>query len=131
MLLRMVWSSVPSSSFSTARLNEIVAPSRRNNERKHISGMLMFSGAQFLSILEGDDQDVARLWLALEKDPRHAGLTRIGEERCGQRWFPTWTVGYMDHADVGTRIDDLYSPLSPAPRWANRARSLMMLADSM
>ena len=32
MLRRLAWSSVPSSSFSAARVNEIVAPSRRNND---------------------------------------------------------------------------------------------------
>ena len=61
MLSRLAWSSVPSPTFSAARLNEIIAPSRRNNERNHISGMLIFTGAQFLGILEGDDHNLARL----------------------------------------------------------------------
>jgi hypothetical protein len=40
MLRRLAWSSVPSPSFSPARLNEIIALSGRNNERNQISGML-------------------------------------------------------------------------------------------
>ena len=131
MLQRLAWSSVPSSLFSAARLNEIIAPSRRNNERNHISGMLLFSGAQFLSLLEGDDQDLAKLWLKLEADPRHSDLVRIGMERCGERWFPEWTMAYLDHADVGTIIDDLRSPVSPVPKWSDRIRPIMMMADSM
>jgi len=131
MLLRLAWSSVPSSLFSAARLNEIIAPSRRNNERNHISGMLMFTGAQFLSVLEGDDRDLSKLWLSLERDPRHSALVRIGEERCGERWFPEWLMAYTDHADVGAQIDSLRSPVSPAPKWWDLIRPMMMTADSM
>ena len=93
--------------------------------------MLLFSGAQFLSLLEGDDQDLAKLWLKLELDPRHSGLVRIGRERCGERWFPEWTMAYLDHADVGTIIDDLRAPVSPVPKWSERIRPIMMMADSM
>jgi len=64
MLRRLAWLSIPSSSFSTRRLHEIIAPARRHNERNRISGMLMFSGAQFLSVLEGDDRDLSKQTLA-------------------------------------------------------------------
>ena len=57
MLRRLAWSSVLSPSFSVAHLNVIIAPSRRNNERHHISGMLVFTGVNFLGILEGDGLD--------------------------------------------------------------------------
>jgi len=50
MLHRLAWSSVPSAHFSEARINEIIAPARRANARNHISGMLIFTGAHFVSI---------------------------------------------------------------------------------
>lgn len=53
MLRRLAWSSVPSPSFTPARLNEIVARARCNNERHHVSGMLLYTGAHFLGVLEG------------------------------------------------------------------------------
>jgi Sensors of blue-light using FAD len=131
MLRRLAWSSVPSASFDTARLNEIIAPSRRNNERSHISGMLLFTGAQFLGILEGDDRDLERLWLRLENDTRHTGLIRIGEEPCGDRWFPEWMMAYTDHEDVGAKIDMLRAWPSLSSKWSDMIRPIMMHADSM
>jgi len=131
MLSRLAWSSVPSPTFSAARLNEIIAPSRRNNERNHISGMLIFTGAQFLGILEGDDHNLARLWTRLEGDRRHRSLVRIGVEAFGARWFPTWLMAYTDHADLGARIDLLRSPLPLAGTWSDMMRPIMMSADSM
>jgi Sensors of blue-light using FAD len=131
MLRRLAWSSVPSASFSAARLNEIIAPSRRNNERNHISGVLLFTGAQFLGILEGDDRNLEKLWLKLEQDTRHSDLVRIGEERCIERWFPEWMMAYLDHADIGGQIDGLRSPLALATKWSELIRPIMMRADSM
>ena len=104
MLRRIAWSSALAPSFSTARLNEIIAPARRNNERLHISGMLLFTGSHFLGIHEGDERDLGRLWQRLEADTRHRELTRIGDELCGERWFPTWLVGYSDDPGVDKQI---------------------------
>ena len=132
MLRRMAWSSVPSASFSAARLNEIVAPSRRNNERSHVSGMLLFSGAHFLGILEGDERDLDSLWSRLERDTRHHQLVRIGDEACGERWFPEWMMAYTDHAVVGSQIETLRSPQAwIASKWAEMIHPIMLRADSM
>ena len=91
MLRRIAWSSALAPSFSTARLNEIIAPARRNNERLHISGMLVFTGSHFLGIHEGDERDLARLWMSLEADTRHRELTRIGDELVQTRAAPYTT----------------------------------------
>jgi hypothetical protein len=132
MLRRLAWSSIPSPSFSAARLNEIVAPSRRYNERNHLSGMLLFTGAHFLAILEGHERDLYKLWLRLEQDERHCELVRIGDERCGGRWFPDWMMAYADHAVVGPQIEKLRSPqASIASTWAEMIHPIMLHADSM
>jgi hypothetical protein len=132
MLRRMAWSSVPSPSFSAAHLNEIVAPSRRNNERNDLSGMLLFTGAHFLEILEGDESALDELWPCLERDKRHCDLVRIGDELCADRWFPEWMMAYADHADVGGQIEALRSPQAPTgSKWAEMIHTIMLHADSM
>jgi hypothetical protein len=153
MLRRLTWSSVPSPSFSAARLNEIIAPSRRNNERHHISGMLVFTGANFLAILEGEELDLRDLWLRLEQDQRHCDLLRIGDDMCGERWFPVWRMGYMVDAKVDALIESFRTPLARidldrigagaqidtfrppeswnTPKWAQICRPIMLSADSM
>jgi hypothetical protein len=147
MLRRFAWSSAMAPSFSAARLNEIIAPSRRNNERLHLSGMLVFTGSHFLGIYEGDERDLDRLWLRLEADVRHCELTRIGDELCGERWFPTWLVGYSDDPGVNKQIEAFRALQSlmagrpertrwtsrppPPPVWAQIIRPIMLRADSM
>ena len=100
-------------------------------DTRALSGMLIFTGAQFLGILEGDDHDLARLWSRLENDRRHGSLVRIGVEACGKRWFPNWLMAYTDHADLGARIDLLRAPQSLVRTWSDMMRPIMMSADSM
>lgn len=132
MLRRLAWSSLPSVSLSAARLGEIIAPSRRNNERNHISGRLLFTGAHFLGVLEGDERDLGKLWLRMARDERHLDLIRIGDALCGKRWFPEWMMACMDHADIGAQIETLRLPLAhKAPASAEMIYSIMLRADSM
>jgi len=135
------------------RLNEIIAPARRNNERNHISGMLLFTGANFLEILEGGELDLRDLWLRLERDRRHCDLLRIGDDLCRERWFPEWRMGYIVDAEVDAQIESFRSlkaridldrpgaaaqvgtvrrlPSPSTPKWAEFVHPLMLNADSM
>ena len=127
----LAWSSVPSASLSAAHLGEIIVPSRRKNERNHISGRLLFAGAHFLGVLEGDERDLGKLWPRMARDERHRALIRIGDALCGKRWFPEWMMAYMDHADIGAQIEALRSPQAPpSPASVEAVRSIMLGADS-
>ena len=129
---RLAWSSVPSSSFSAASLDEIVASARRNNERHHISGMMLFTGAHFLGVLEGSEWDLANLWQKLGRDERHRDLRRIGDVLCGDRWFPRWMMSRTDNAVVRAQIESLRSPevRTPVPGWAEAIRPIMLHAGA-
>ena len=153
MLRRLAWSSVPSPSFSAAHLNEIIAPSRRNNERNHISGMLLFTGAHFLAMLEGEEWELSALWLRLEGDQRHCDLFRIGDELCGRRTYSEWMMAYLvdskvdaqieslrslqarvdvDHACADARAETVRSVQAwSTPMWAQIIQPIMLRADSM
>lgn len=159
MLRRLAWSSVPTPSFSAGRLNEIIAPSRRNNERDHITGMLLFTGAHFLAILEGEKRDLGELWRRLEQDPRHCDLFRIGDDLCATRSYHEWRMAYEVDSEVDAQIESLHSlhslhslrsaldrdrgdtrgPTGPGrslqarstPLWARIIQPIMAHADSM
>ena len=105
--------------------------------------MLVFTGYHFLCMHEGDERDLARLWQCLEVDGRHCELTRIGDELCGERWFPTWLVGYCADPDIDKQIEAFRAlqlpmagraePSRPAAPsiWTQIVRPIMLQADSM
>jgi len=132
MLRRLAWSSVPSPWFSVAHLVDLAAHSRRNNERHHVSGKLLFTGVHFLGILEGHEWDLENVWRCLERDDRHRELIRIGSELCGMRWFPHWSLGYRNHAVVRSHLLRLRSPAAIlGSKWMEMSRYLMLRPDSI
>ncbi|CAG0987321.1 hypothetical protein BURK1_02077 [Burkholderiales bacterium] len=132
MLQRMAWSCVPSPSFSAARLGEVIALARISNHRNHVSGRLLFTGAHILEIVEGEARDLDELWSRVNSDTRHEDVIRLGDEPCGERWYPEWMIGYADDTQV---CDDMEALRSAHPghdsAWANTTRSIMRRADSM
>jgi hypothetical protein len=142
MLCRLFWASVPSPSFSAARINQIVSAARRNNSKHEISGMLLFTGAHFLEVLEGEDGDLADLWGRLKRDQRHCGLFRISDDRCAGRMYPEWKMGYLVDQEVDVQIESLHRLQAQAEReprcvggcseWGARIiHPIMLRADSM
>jgi hypothetical protein len=96
-------------SLAASSQSNIIAPSRRNNERNHISGMLLFTGAHFLAVLEGEEWNLGILWLRLERDQRHCDLFRIGDDLCGKRMYSEWMMAYMVDSKVDAQIESLRS----------------------
>lgn len=132
MLHRMAWSSIPSPGFSAARLGALIAPARTRNHRNRVSGRLLYTGAHFLEIVEGEEQDLDELWSRVNGDARHEGVIRLGSEACNERWFPDWTIGYADEDEVGEDLVALRAaPPGHESTWANATRTIMSRADSM
>lgn len=129
MLRRLAWSSLPSVSLSVPSLHETAAPWRFNNERNHLSGMLLFTGVHFLAVLEGHERDLNRLWLRLQADKRHRDLIRFGDIACGKRWFPHWILACTADAAATSEIEGLRSLQAPiASKWTQLIPSIMLRA---
>jgi len=69
--------------------------------------MLLFTGAHFLYILEGEERDLDELWLHLERDQRHCHLFRIADDWCATRLRPEWMMAYEVDSDVDAQIESL------------------------
>jgi hypothetical protein len=115
--------------------------------------MLLFTGAHFLSILEGEERDLDALWWRLEQDRRHCDLFRIGNDLCGTRMYPTWMMAYEVDSEVDAQIESLHSlqtavgrnqagtrsrsgsrrllQAQSTPIWAQIIQPIMAHADSM
>jgi len=102
---------------------------RFNNERLHLSGILLSTGAHFAGLLEGHECDLDRLWLRLQKDDRHRKLMRTEDGACGTRWFPAWTLTCTDKTHLDEEIDALRSTRpSTAARGTQATHQIMLQA---
>jgi hypothetical protein len=94
MLTRLIYASETSAPLAPAAVQELLDNARRNNERRDITGMLVFNSRHFLQVLEGDRQDLSDLYARLVHDTRHRNLLLLGCEAIGERLFADWDMGF-------------------------------------
>ncbi|WP_162300798.1 BLUF domain-containing protein [Alkalilacustris brevis] len=84
-----------------ADLEEILAASRRNNE-KRISGILLYaprrdgSAGSFMQLLEGNAEDLEELRQRIFDDPRHHTKVVIEKGTKEERDFPDWSMAFKN-----------------------------------
>lgn len=67
---------------------------RVNNHRRNITGAMIYSGGQFLQLLEGDEADLADLYSTLLQDGRHMALIKLADKPIAHRSFTGWSMAF-------------------------------------
>jgi len=79
---------------SETELQDILAKSRSNNEKKNITGLLVYSSGNILQVLEGSRQSLQDLYSIIIKDHRHFGFIKLQELPINERIFSEWSMGF-------------------------------------
>jgi len=93
-LKRLVYVSSAVEPFSDEALKKLLAVSRRKNERRGITGLLLYSDGTFLQVLEGEPQVVETLFAKIVRDPRHRGALRLLDQPIAARTFADWSMAF-------------------------------------
>ncbi len=104
MIRRLAYVSRLRSGLSLTQIPRIVSICRANNEVNGISGVLLFTGADFAQLIEGEAKSVADLWARIRADKRHCDIARFLDEQAPSRWFPDWRVGFTLDPGLMARI---------------------------
>ena len=75
-------------------LDAILATSRRNNQREHVTGALLFTASGFAQVLEGPREVVERTFERIGSDPRHNDVSVLSFTPTERRSFPDWSMGF-------------------------------------
>lgn len=102
MLCHLAYVSVAQEPMRDTELQEILRQARERNERNRITGMLLFKNRRFMQLLEGDEEDVMKVFRCIEKDERHRDVELLWLQYVQFRDFPDWTMGFrnVDEMDV-------------------------------
>ncbi|WP_417411057.1 BLUF domain-containing protein [Hoeflea sp.] len=93
-MLRMLYVSGASAPMSDADIQDILAASRRNNQRDGITGMLLWADGVFIQVLEGEPQMVRSVYRRIQADDRHRNLMLVLEQEADERMFSQWSMGF-------------------------------------
>lgn len=104
MIRRLAYVSRLRPGLSPVEIPRIVSICRARNELEGISGVLLFTGADFAHVIEGSPETVADLWTRIRADDRHCDIITLFDENAPAPWFPDWRVGYPTDSTVAVQV---------------------------
>jgi len=107
-MIQLAYLSSTRTLLSAEELADLLVVSRRNNLQRDITGLLLYKGRNVLQVLEGERDDVLRLFQTIEKDERHFGVIRLYEKQIVEREFSRWTMAFQDLNGDGARFLEGY-----------------------
>lgn len=101
-MFRIIYVSTATRALLEDELSRMLEDARARNFASDVTGMLVFSGGDFLQVLEGETSEVTATFDRIAKDVRHAGVTVLQRGMgYGSRLFAAWTMGFKAIADGG------------------------------
>jgi hypothetical protein len=95
-MIQLAYLSSSPAMLASTDVKQILAVSRINNERRDVTGMLLYRQGNFLQIIEGERDTVEALFKIIARDPRHRQITRMFAQQIEKRDFPNWTMGFRE-----------------------------------
>ena len=75
-------------------IEKILSSSRRNNEKHHITGALLFNGLAFAQVLEGPRSAVEAVYATICEDSRNSHNVLLETSDITKRAFARWSMAY-------------------------------------
>lgn len=98
-------------------LKVILTKARNRNQSLNITGMLLHFDNKFLQLLEGDEEQVKKLYADICNDVRHKNVVLLKDGEATERLFPEWTMSFRIISDQELinepAYKDIYKPGSP------------------
>lgn len=111
----MVYVSSASRPLDVRELHELLATCHRNNQRRGVTGQLLYKDGNFMQILEGDEGVVRNLVNKISRDPRNRGLFVVLEQEVPQREFSDWSMSFRMLDPLTARDVPGYAPFQHRP----------------
>ena len=94
--------------FSTASVpqteevvDDVLASSRRWNEKEQVTGLLIAGGNRYLQVIEGHADALKMTMERILSDRRHARIDVLVERRIARRSFADWSMAFYTDPGLG------------------------------
>lgn len=109
-------------------IQSIVQVSRARNGPLRVTGALVYSGEHFAQVLEGPPEALELLMRAIHQDPRHHILYEWPKRSITDRWYPEWSMGYLQNDTLEALVRHLSRSSAPLPPLEYFVRWLVALS---
>ncbi len=108
-LVRMVYCSRISESFSSEDIDKILDVARKENKKRNVTGLLCFSRKYFLQCLEGGRKAVNETYHNILNDERHEEIVLLDYKEINTRDFSSWQMAYIPEKSLTDAINLKFS----------------------
>jgi diguanylate cyclase (GGDEF)-like protein/PAS domain S-box-containing protein len=91
---RITYTSHCARPLTPRELQDLLRASRARNLQAGVTGMLLHLSGSFLQVLEGESDEIERIWQSVQDDDRHTDLNLLADEPARDRLFQHWPMGY-------------------------------------
>lgn len=91
----MVYVSAATKPFTQTDLQELLLKARTHNSSVGVTGLLLYHKLSFFQILEGQAEEVSKLFSRIERDPRHHRVMLLSRKDAAERNFGAWSMGFV------------------------------------
>ena len=92
----IIYRSLAKPDFGQADIYQMLSTSRTNNEELGITGCLLYHDGQFLQLLEGERNQVTKLYQKILNDSRHSAIVTVTEKDIERPLFVDWSMAFHD-----------------------------------
>lgn len=114
MLYQLIYMSHATGEVNTEVLDSILGTSRRNNQEKSITGLLLYRNGRYFQVLEGNLDEVIATFERIDADDRHEGVRVLLRSDIDERLFPHWSMASIDTPASFAKLEDELEPILAA-----------------
>ena len=131
MLVRLLYASITPAEINSTMLEAILEKSRSHNPGAGVTGILCYSGRNFLQVLEGNRGEVSKLYNKIVSDSRHTDVEILLFEDISERRFSNWTMGQVNLSKVNPSTLLKYSEKPTIDPHSMGGKGLMSLLEEL
>ena len=131
MLVRLMYASRAAEPVKPETLNAILKKSTHNNPTVGVTGVLCFSGAVYLQVLEGGRAQVSALYNRIVQDPRHHDVVLLSYDEIDERRFAGWAMGQVNMSRLNPALLLKYSDTAVLDPYAVSGKASQALFDEL
>ncbi len=77
-------------------LLKLLGQARKKNQQLNVTGLLLYHKKEFMQLIEGEKDDILKLWKSIRADKRHFSATAIYEGPISERGFSEWRMAFQN-----------------------------------
>lgn len=93
-LLELIYTSRSTAKPGTSHVQDILASAEKNNVASFITGLLLFDGERYIQVLEGEAENVEKIYDIIFNDDRHDTIELLHNGPILGRSFEGWRMAY-------------------------------------